>query len=106
MPLDSIFIGWRERGGSGTGGSGSGRSGTGGRNFSSLNIIVATGSAATYQVLRVVTNQPSPSEVCFGPVTLSRLVRTVTCSPCRRYRQYSCSQLVATTEVNPASSST
>src|SRR6202165_1545261 len=53
----------------------------GGRYFSTRNIIDATASVPTYQVLRVVTNQPSPSAVRLGPVTLSRLERTVTCSP-------------------------
>ena len=38
-----------------------------GRNFSTRNSIVATGSSPAYQVLRVVTNQPSPSAVRFGP---------------------------------------
>ena len=55
-----------------------------GRNFRIRNIIEATTSVPTYQVLRVVTNQPSPSAVRFGPVTSSRLERTVTCSPGRR----------------------
>ena len=41
-----------------------------GRNFSIRNSIDATASVPTYQVLRVVTNQPSPSAVRFGPVTL------------------------------------
>ena len=57
-----------------------------GRNFSTRNRIDATASAPAYQVLRVVTNQPSPSAVRFGPVTPSRLERTVSCSPGRRYR--------------------
>ena len=56
----------------------------GGRYFSTRNIIDATGSPATYQVLRVVTNQPSPSAVRFGPVTSSSTVRTLTRSACRR----------------------
>jgi hypothetical protein len=55
-----------------------------GRNFRIRNSIDATASVPTYQVLRVVTNQPSPSDVCFGPVTSCRLARTVTCSPGRR----------------------
>ena len=46
--------------------------------------MVATGSSPAYQVERVVTNQPSPSAVRLGPVTSSRLARTLTCSPCRR----------------------
>ncbi len=56
----------------------------GGRYLSTRNIIEATGSSVTYQVLLVVTNQPSPSAVRFGPVTSSSTVRTLTCSPCRR----------------------
>ncbi len=56
----------------------------GGRYFSTRNIIEATGSSATYQVLLVVTNQPSPSAVRFGPVTSCSVVRTLTRSPCRR----------------------
>src|SRR5215468_2426853 len=55
----------------GAGGPGAGR-GRGGRNFRIRNSIDATGSVPTYQVLRVVTNQPSPSAVRFGPVTPSR----------------------------------
>ena len=46
--------------------------------------IVATGSPAENQVLRVVTNQPSPSAVRLGPVTSSRLARTDSCSPSLR----------------------
>src|SRR5215831_10363497 len=46
-----------------------GPDGAGGRNFRIRNIIDATASVPTYQVLRVVTNQPSPSAVRFGPVT-------------------------------------
>ena len=45
---------------------------------------MATGSVPAYHVLIVVTNQPSPSDVRFGPVTLSSRDRTSTCSPCRR----------------------
>ena len=55
-----------------------------GRNFRIRNSIVATGSLPAYHVLIVVTNQPSPSDVRFGPVTLSSRDRTSTCSPCRR----------------------
>ena len=46
--------------------------------------MVATGSPAENQVLRVVTNQPSPSAVRFGPVTSSSLARTDSCSPVLR----------------------
>jgi hypothetical protein len=56
----------------------------GGWNFSIRHRIDATGSVPTYQVFRVVTNQPSPSDVRFGPVMPSMTARTVTCSPCRR----------------------
>ena len=48
-------------------GSGRFRRRRGGRNFRIRNIIDATASVPTYQVLRVVTNQPSPSAVRFGP---------------------------------------
>ncbi len=69
--------------GDGEGGMGM-RAGGGGRNFSTRHVIDVTASWPTYQVFRVVTNQPSPSAVRFGPVTLSRLDRMLTCSPCRR----------------------
>ena len=55
-----------------------------GRNLRIRKSMVATGSSPAYQVERVVTNQPSPSAVRLGPVTSSRLARTLTCSPCRR----------------------
>ena len=46
--------------------------------------MVATGSSAENQVLRVVTNQPSPSAVRLGPVTSSSLAWTDSCSPVLR----------------------
>src|SRR5215468_1001040 len=61
----------------------------GGRNLRILKSIVATGSSAEYQVLRVVTNQPSPSAVRLGPVTSRRAERTESCSPIFRQRRYS-----------------
>ena len=48
--------------------------------------MVATGSSPENQVLRVVTNQPSPSAVRLGPVTSRSLARTDSCSPTFRYR--------------------
>lgn len=44
----------------------------------------ATGSSPEYQVERVVTNQPSPREVRFGPTTPSSRERTESSSPTRR----------------------
>ena len=55
-----------------------------GRNLRMRKSMVATGSPAENQVLRVVTNQPSPSAVRFGPVTSSSLARTDSCSPVLR----------------------
>jgi nitrous oxidase accessory protein NosD len=57
--------------------------------FSDLaeDVVLAEGARPVFegcQVERVVTNQPSPSAVRLGPVTSSRLARTLTCSPCRR----------------------
>jgi hypothetical protein len=57
-------------------------------NLSTRKSIVATGSPAELQVLRVVTNHPSPSAVRFGPVTSSSLDRTDSCSPTRTERWY------------------
>jgi hypothetical protein len=48
--------------------------------------MAATGSPEENQVLRVVTNQPSPRAVRLGPVTSRSLARTVSCSPSFRYR--------------------
>src|ERR1700689_5044262 len=53
----------------------------GGRNFRMRKFIVATGSPEENQVLRVVTNQPSPSAVRLGPTTSGSLDRTDSCSP-------------------------
>ena len=58
--------------------------GSAGRNLRMRKSMVATGSSAENQVLRVVTNQPSPSAVRFGPVTSSSLARTDSCSPVLR----------------------
>jgi hypothetical protein len=57
-----------------------------GLNLRMRKSMVATGSPAENQVLRVVTNQPSPSTVRLGPVTSRSLARTVSCSPSLRYR--------------------
>ncbi len=43
--------------------------------------MVATGSPAEVHVLRVVTNQPSPSAVRLGPVTSTSRAETASCSP-------------------------
>ncbi len=59
-----------------------------GRNLSTRKSIVATGSPAEIQVLRVVTNHPSPSAVRLGPVTSSSLDWTARCSPTRTGRWY------------------
>ena len=48
--------------------------------------MTATASSPEYQVLRVVTNQPSPSAVRLGPVTSVSSALTASRSPRRRYR--------------------
>ncbi len=53
----------------------------GGRNLRMRKSIVATGSPAANQVLRLVTNQPSPSAVRLGPVMSRSRARTDSCSP-------------------------
>jgi hypothetical protein len=53
----------------------------------------------------VVTKWPTPSAVAFSGETDSMVLVTDRWSPGRRSRAYSCSQLVATTEVNPLESS-
>ena len=70
------------------------------------NIIEPTSSPSwsRYSV-RVVTKCPTPSPVAFSSETLSMNAVVVDRSPGTSSRRYSCSQLVATTEVNPASSS-
>ena len=55
---------------------------------------------------RVVTKCPTPSPVCFSGETESMIDDTVSRSPSTRGRAYSWSQLVATTEVKPASLNT
>ena len=55
---------------------------------------------------RVVTKWPVPRPVCFSGETDSMTEDTLSRSPRTRGRAYSCSQLVATTDVKPASSST
>lgn len=55
---------------------------------------------------RVVTKCPTPSPVCFSGETESMIEDTVSRSPSTRGRVYSWSQLVATTEVKPASLNT
>ena len=57
-----------------------------GLNLSTRKSMVATGSPAEVQVLRVVTNHPSPSAVRLGPVTSSSLDWTASCSPTRTGR--------------------
>jgi len=57
---------------------------SGGRNLRMRKSMVATGSPAENQVLRVVTNQPTPSAVRLGPVTSRSLARTDSCSPILR----------------------
>ena len=57
-----------------------------GRNLSTRQSISATGSSPEYQTFLVLTNQPSPSAVRFGPVTSASSERTLSSSPCRRYR--------------------
>ena len=57
------------------------RAGSGGRNLRMRKSMVATGSSPENQVLRVVTNQPSPSAVRLGPATSRSLARTDSCSP-------------------------
>lgn len=52
----------------------------------------------------VVTKYPVPSLVVFRCETDSITVSKATSSPGRSGRRYSCSQSVATTEVQPASS--
>ena len=59
-----------------------------GLNLSTRKSMVATGSPAELQVLRVVTNHPSPSAVRLGPVTSSSLDWTASCSPTRTERWY------------------
>jgi hypothetical protein len=54
--------------------------------------------------MRVVTKYPVPSFVVLRSDTDSITASKVTSSPGRRGRRYSCSQSVATTEVQPASS--
>lgn len=57
-----------------------------GLNFRIRNIISATASSPTRHVLRVVTNQPSPSAVYFGPTTSSSRLVTASRSPGWRWR--------------------
>ena len=54
---------------------------------------------------RVVTKRPVPSPVRFGSEIASITERDSTRSPTTSGRAYCCSQLVATTEVSPSSSS-
>jgi hypothetical protein len=75
------------------GGAGGAASPWGGLRSSGLNLstrksMVATSSPADVHVLRVVTNQPSPSAVRLGPVTSSSLDWTANCSPTRTERWY------------------
>ncbi len=49
-------------------------------------VHLATGSSPEYQTFLVLTNQPSPSAVRLGPVTSASPDRTLSSSPCRRYR--------------------
>ena len=57
-----------------------------GLNLSTRKSMVATGSPSELQVLRVVTNHPSPSAVRLGPVTSSSLDWTARRSPTRTER--------------------
>ena len=67
--------------------------------------MVATSSPCwSVNSRRVVTKWPSPSPVCFSGDTDSMTEVTLSRSPSTRGRTYSWSQLVATTDVNPASS--
>src|SRR5579872_1551479 len=56
----------------GAAGSVVGAAGLAGRNLRMRKSMMATGSPAENQVLRVVTNQPSPRAVRLGPVTSRR----------------------------------
>ena len=55
-----------------------------GRNLRMRKSMVATGSPEENQVLRVVTNQPSPRAVRLGPATSRSRARTDSCSPSLR----------------------
>src|SRR5690606_28233869 len=65
---------------------------------------VPTRSPATRTSIRVVTKYPAPSFVVFRADTDSVTASKAMSSPGRRGRAYSCSQSVATTAVQPASS--
>ena len=69
------------------------------------NRMVATASPCwSLKSIRVVTKWPSPSAVCFSDDTSSTIDCNDRRSPMMSGRKYSCSQFVATTEVNPAPS--
>src|SRR5690606_36781148 len=65
---------------------------------------VPTRSAATRTSIRVVTKYPTPSFVVFWADTDSVTASKAMSSPRHRGRAYSCSQSVATTAAQPASS--
>ena len=77
-----------------------------GLNLRMRNRIVPTSSPSMVRYsTRVVTKCPTPSPVAFSSETASMIVVVSRWSPGWRYRAYSCSQLVATTEVKPPRSS-
>ena len=64
-----------------------------------------TSPSWSVNLIREVTKWPTPSAVCFSSETFSITSDVVIRSPMRSSRWYFCSQFVATTEVNPAFSS-
>ena len=77
-----------------------------GLNFRIRNVMVPTSSPAwSRNSVRVVTKWPTPRPVAFSSDTPSMNEVVVRWSPGTSSRRYSCSVLVATTDVKPASSS-